>query len=177
MLELARKLADNDEKFFGGWILAGAEVKISGGAKSLVNKTLLSKAHKAMLEVDGLDAHGALVKSLRVFLVLPPGSSPQAAPGKEEITGELIAAHTFTAGDVAEYVAYTGDRNIIHTGERPIVPGLCLLAWLERALALETLDWRISFLSPVYAGDKVKVYASGGKFSAYVGRTRVFANK
>ena len=37
MLELAHKLADSDAKFFGGWVLAGAEAHIHQPAEAMDN--------------------------------------------------------------------------------------------------------------------------------------------
>ena len=157
MLELAHKLADSDAKFFGGWVLAGVEAHIHGEAVKLENNVLLAK-------------------ELRVFLVLPKrtlGTKPADAIA----AGECVARHVFTAQEIADYVAYTGDENIIHKGEHPIVPGLCMAAWLERELQLTELDWKLSFLSPVYAGDELRVYDDGEKLAAYVGAANVFVIK
>ena len=79
--------------------------------------------------------------------------------------------------EVRDYVAYTGDENIIHQGEHPVIPGLCMAAWLQQALQLTELDWRISFLAPVYAGDELAVYAAEQELAAYVGGFKVFAIK
>ena len=147
MLELAHKLADSDAKFFGGWVLAGVEAHIHGEAVKLENNVLLAKERKAMIQVLGTAADGS------------------------------VARHVFTAQEIADYVAYTGDENIIHKGEHPIVPGLCMAAWLERELQLTELDWKLSFLSPVYAGDELRVYDDGEKLAAYVGAANVFVIK
>lgn len=177
MLELAHQLADCDAKFFGGWILAGAEAHIHGRAVSLTNKVLLNKERRCIIQVEGKAGDGAAAKELKVFLVLPQkrlGSKPtaQAAP-----VGLLTAEHRFTAQEVKDYVAFTGDENIIHQGERPIVPGLCMAAWLQRELRLQELDWRVSFLSPVYAGDLLRVYRAERELRAYVGDANVFIIK
>lgn len=177
MLELAHKLADSDTKFFGGWVLAGAEAHIHGEAETLTNNVLLAKERKSIIQVLGTSADGQTAKELRVFLVLPKRTlgtkpAPQSMPA-----GACVAQHSFTVQEIADYVAYTGDENVIHKGEHPIVPGLCMAAWLQKALGLTELDWRISFLSPVYAGDELRVYDEGGKLTAYVGAANVFVIK
>ncbi len=177
MLELAHKLADSDAKFFGGWVLAGAEAHIHNEAAQLENRVLLAKERKAMIQVLGTAADGSVAKELRVFLVLPkqtPGSKPQP---QRTPAGKLVAQHVFTTQEIADYVAYTGDENIIHKGEHAIVPGLCMAAWLQSELQLSQLDWRISFLSPVRAGDALSVYADGGVLAGYVGAVNVFVIK
>ena len=201
MLELAHKLADNDTKFFGGWVLAGVEVHIHGTATQLENKTLLAKERKSMLQVVGTAADGSIAKELRVFLVLPKRQldstqsaavkaateqAPSAKPHSEAKesnahanahAGTLLAEHVFTVDEVRNYVAFTGDENIIHKGEHPIVPGLCMTAWLQSALAARELDWRVSFLAPVFTGDTLCVYQNGAELQAYVGSSNVFTIK
>lgn len=176
MLELARKLADNDECFFGGWIIAGVQVYINGPAEVLQNKTLLAKARKSILEVQGF-ASEQLVKSLRVFLVLPTGSAVKDSDAAAYDEALVQAHHVFTASEVQDYVAYTGDENIIHKGERPLVPGLCMLAWAQQELALTKLHWRVSFLSPVHAGEELVLVANEAGFTAYANENVAFEIK
>ena len=180
MLELAHKLADSDTKFFGGWVLAGVEAHIHGQANQLENRVLLEKETKCIIQVRGTTlVAGAeqLVKELRVFLVLPKNKLGTKTIEPEAPIGKLLVEHTFTVQEVRDYVAYTGDENIIHQGEHPIVPGLCMAAWLQQALLKQELDWRISFLTPVYTGDELKIYATEQELAAYVGSTKVFLIK
>lgn len=180
MLELAHKLADSDRKFFGGWVLAGVEAHIHGQATQLVNNVLLAKERKSIIQVLGTVSTPEgerMVKELRVFLVLPKAKLGSKPAAKEEPTGELVLEHSFTVLEVADYVAYTGDENIIHQSEHPIVPGLCMAAWLQQALQLQELDWRISYLRPVYAGDELKVYSSEQELAAYVQGFKAFSIK
>ena len=180
MLELAHKLADSDRKFFGGWVLAGVEAHIHGQATQLVNNVLLAKERKSIIQVLGTVSTPEgerMVKELRVFLVLPKAKLGSKPAAKEEPTGELVLEHSFTVLEVADYVAYTGDENIIHQGEHPIVPGLCMAAWLQQALQLQELDWHISYLRPVCAGDELKVYSSEQELAAYVQGFKAFSIK
>lgn len=176
MLELAHKLADSDAKFFGGWVLAGAEAQISGKAQQLANTVLLAKERKSIIRVQGKAADGSVAKELRVFLVLPQGRR-KAQPASDLPQGEPLLSHTFSMEEIEDYVAFTGDENIIHKGENPIVPGLCMAAWLQQALSLKQLTWRISFLAPVYAGDELRIYRSEASLQAYVGAANVFVIK
>ena len=176
MLELAHKLADSDRKFFGGWVLAGVEAHIHGQATQLVNNVLLAKERKSIIQVLGTDQQ-QVVKELKVFLVLPKQQLGSKAKVTEVPTGKLLVKHVFSVREVQDYVAYTGDENIIHQGEHPVIPGLCMAAWLQQALQLTELDWRISFLAPVYAGDELAVYAAEQELAAYVGSFKVFTIK
>lgn len=177
MLELAHKLADSDAKFFGGWVLAGVEAHIHGEAQELTNSVLLAKERKSIIRVLGTTADGSVAKELRVFLVLPKRELGMKQPEASFPRGECVARHVFTAQEIADYVAYTGDENIIHKGAHPVVPGLCMAAWLQKELRLASLDWKLSFLAPVYAGDELRVYADGAKLAAYVGAANVFVIK
>ena len=57
------------------------------------------------------------------------------------------------------------------------IPSCRGCAWLLRELALTELDWRISFLAPVYAGDELCIYRTEGQLAAYVGAINVFVIK
>ena len=141
MLELAHKLADSDRKFFGGWVLAGVEAHIHGQATQLVNNVLLAKERKSIIQVLGTVSTPEgerMVKELRVFLVLPKAKLGSKPAAQEEPTGELVLEHSFTVQEVADYVAYTGDENIIHQGEHPIVPVLFVILWMYTGTYLIT---------------------------------------
>lgn len=176
MLELAHKLADSDSKFFGGWVLAGVEAHIHGQATELMNQTLLEKERKSIIQVLGTRGE-AVVKELRVFLVLPKKQLGSKLTVDELPQGKPLLEHVFSVQEVRDYVAYTGDENIIHQGEHPIVPGLCMAAWLQQALQLQELDWRISFLCPVHTGDELKIYDAGSELQAYVRSSKAFSIK
>lgn len=177
MLELAHKLADSDAKFFDGWVLAGVEAHIHGVANELANTVLLAKERKSIIQVLGTAADGSVAKELRVFLVLPKRKLGNKTVEPQMPAGELVCEHIFTTQEIADYVAFTGDENIIHKGEHPVVPGLCMAAWLQKTLKLQQLDWRISFLAPVYAGDKLRIYRNDNVLSGYVEATNVFVIK
>ena len=176
MLELAKALAVCDDSFYGGWIMAGVEAHIKGRAVHYDNKLLLNKKTKSIFEVKGTTAFGTETKSLRVFLVMPQAGASTATQ-EAEFPGKLLLKHIFTKAEVDEYVAYTGDENIVHKGPKPLVPGLCMAAYLQQAFGLEQLDWRIAFKSPVYAGDELVVYTKEGQITAFVGERVAFLIK
>ena len=152
------------------------EAHIHGLATELENRVLLTKERKCIIQVLGTDQQ-QVVKELKVFLVLPKQQLGSKAKVAEVPTGKMLVKHVFSVQEVRDYVAYTGDENIIHQGEHPVIPGLCMAAWLQQALRLTELDWRISFLAPVYAGDELAVYAAEQELAAYVGSFKVFAIK
>lgn len=175
MLQLAQKLADCDSSFFGGWILAGVEAHIKGRAVQLQNKILMQKERKCIMEITGTTAFGTKIKSLRVFMVLPQEAGAQEF--QVEYPGKLLCKHSFTVDEIQRYVAYTGDKNVIHQGEHPIVPGLCMAAYLQEVLEAEQLDWRIAFKAPVYAGDELVVYGNEQQLTGFVHTTVAFVIK
>ncbi len=182
MIDLAHNLAKSDTKFFEGWVLAGATAHIYGGqADSWENTVVLSKERKSILRVIGKDKQGNIVKQLDVILVLPKGHFSAAKPQTAQkpavpITDKenLVAQHVFTEAEIVSYIERSGDENIIHKGPDAVVPGLCMAVWLQKALHLETLAWRFSFLAPVYIGDPLAVYQTDKGMEAYVGSVKVF---
>lgn len=176
MLELVRELAKADRKFFGGWILAGAEIKIKGPAEKFTLKTLLEKKRLTILEVTGLDAKANVAKSIKVTLLLPEKEAGRKIlAGVPE--GTLLAGHVFTAGDIADYAEKSGDDNIIHKCENPIVPGLFLVCALQHDMNLTSLNWEIRFLATLHAGEKVPFYEKDGLIAAWSGSVPVFTIK
>lgn len=179
MLELARKLSDCDAKYFGGWLIAGVEVKLKGEAEYLENGVILSKARRCVHEARGFNANGELVQSLRLFLVLPTGGSKDSMVDAESAQqlGEAIYSHRFSVEEIENYLSFTGDENIIHKGLRPLVPGICMLHGLKQHLGLRYLEWKVSFLAPVYAGEELNVHPVDKGFEGYVKKRRVFVVK
>ena len=100
MLELAHKLADSDAKFFGGWVLAGAEAHIHQPAEAMANQVLLAKERKSIIRVAGAAADGSLAKELRVFLVLPKHKLGKKPLEPEAIKGDLLIKHSFTTQEI-----------------------------------------------------------------------------
>lgn len=177
MIDLARKLSDCDEKYFGGWVLAGVEIKLQGKAETLENSVLLAKERRCVHEARGYDASGRLVQSLRLFLVIPKSISMAKVQEKVVPEGRLVYSHAFDSSEIEAYIAYTGDKNIIHKGEHPLVPGICMLYALQRFLQLKELDWKVSFLAPVYAGDEFQVFQTETGFTAYANQKQAFVVK
>lgn len=178
MLELAHKLADCDSSFFGGWVMAGCRAFIDGAAAAFSVDTHLPRPRRAVVTVQGLDAGGRLRKSLTVHLLLPRERLAVKPDNvADEATGALTAVHTFTKEEVEAYIAASGDENIIHKGDTPIVPGLCMAAWLQGYLKLDRLDWDIRFLSIVRTGDELTVYHEVDMLTGWVGRRRAFVIK
>ncbi len=173
MLELARALSACDVQFCDGWVLANVDALIKGEAVSYTGRVVSDKERRMILEVSGSDAAGQCQKSLRALLFLPgvlsqPHGSDggQAAASAADPCGAVLARHIFSVQEINAYLAASGDRNILHRGACPIVPGLCMLHWLQRFWHLRYLHWQAGFTAPVYADDAVAFYGSGRRITA-----------
>ena len=172
MLGLIRGLADCDEKFFGGWILARAQIDIDGRADTYVNKIVQQRRHRAVMQVQGAK-DGIVCQSMQVLLLLPDKDLMQHRADEHTAVqnSDILLTHRFTQQEIDAYVRQSGDENIIHKrrdNERVIVPGLCMAYFLQRQLKLTLLHWRISFLAPVFADDEVAFILADEIIKAYV---------
>lgn len=180
MLGLIRGLAECDERFFTGWVLARAEIAVDGAADDYINTVVAEKPRKVVMEVQGRRG-GVVCQRLRSLLVLPRQSLAARAV-KSSIPsigkGDLKAymRHTFTQAEIDDYTALSGDDNIIHKASagRAIVPGLCMAYFLQQKLKLKELHWTVSFLSPVFADDDVYFYKKDSCIEAYADGILVF---
>lgn len=182
MLGLIQKLADCDERFFGGWVLACVEIAVDGAADEYINASVSEKGRKAVIEVQGRSG-GVGCQRLRTLLLLPRHSLAAKAAGAsippaEDNSDGLKAdiRHVFTQAEIDDYTALSGDDNIIHKAGavRAVVPGLCMAYFLQRELNLKQLHWVVSFLSPVFAGEEVCFYRESSCIKAYACGRLVF---
>ena len=62
------------------------------------------------------------------------------------------------------------DTNSIHRGENPVVPGLCMIEHLWRALNKPLpLNWDVKFKMPAFAGEQIDIYKNGASLDGYCG--------
>ena len=178
MFRLIQGLANCDERFFRGWILARAELNIAANATKFTNEVLLQKKSKTVMMVSGFADEGELVQSLKVLLLLPSknlAKSPKAT--NNIIEGNVLCRHKFSLQEISDYILLSGDENIIHQTQNPIVPGLCMVYFLARMLHRYFLHWQVDFVVPVYAGDEVVFTHKDDFILAYVGKVLVFKIK
>ena len=173
MLELAQALAECDQELFKGWVIAGIDVMIGGKAEAYSNEILLRNKSRSVILVQGKNSSGKLVRQLKVLLLLPRQLGRIAAEG-EQLMEKPSYEHVFSAAEVAEYTALSGDENTIHRLQRPVVPGMLLLSWLQKAAHTAELNWKVRFLQPVYAGETVRCFVCEQTVTAYVNGTKVF---
>lgn len=180
MIKLIQKLADCDNSFFDGWLLARVEIHIRKDVDLFSNNLLLHKKNKAIMQVLGSDNTGKIQQELKTLLLLPKRAIVKSSNEKEdEFSKELmdkncIYEHCFNDDEIKKYVELSGDKNIIHQTKNPIVPGLLMALSLQNFLKLEMLHWQIDFLAPVFSEDVLRVYAVEDKLKAYVNGKNVF---
>lgn len=181
MLKLIQELANCDEKFFRGWLLVKADLQILGAAHKFTHKILWQRQHKCLMLVEGFNHYGKRMQSLQVLLLLMP---PNLATANLQINDALIYTlphiileHIFTKREINDYILLSGDKNIIHRGKTPIVPGLCMVYFLTQNLHQDTLHWQIRFNAKVYAEDKIIFTKEKNYFKAYVNDKLVFTIK
>ena len=63
----------------------------------------------------------------------------------------------------------------IHRGENPVVPGLCMIEHLWRALNKPLpLNWDVKFKMPAFAGEQIDIYKNGASLDGYCGGRELF---
>lgn len=176
MIKLIRNLANCDEIFFSGWILAHAQIILQGGAEFFSNNLLNATNRKAAFKVEGRDKDGDVRQSLKVLLVMPK-SSQTSSVRKMQQCGSFLSKRKFTIEQINEYIALSGDKNIIHQSEKPIVPGFLMVLYLYEEFFRAQTDWDVKFLYPVYSGDEIAFYQQGNTVNAYVHDVLAFTIK
>lgn len=181
MLKLIQELANCDEKFFRGWLLVKANMQILGTAHKFTHKILWQRQRKCLILVEGFNNDGKCMQSLQVLLLLLPKSlTINNLPINDEVIYTLphiISQHTFTKREIDDYILLSGDKNIIHQGANPIVPGLCMVYFLAQNLHQDTLHWQIRFNAKVYAEDKIIFTKEAKHIKAYANDKLVFSIK
>lgn len=167
MLRLARKLAECDQDYFSGWVMAGLDIKIEGCASDHQLEIAALKAKQAIIEVKGLDRDGGTVQVMRVILVKPDKLSSKKVQAAF-LHGTSFAEHKFTVNEIQEYLSYTGDQNRIHRCPLPVVPGIMMIDWIFKHLKLNRVKCRVKFLQPVFSGEQVCFYKEQHRVGAYV---------
>lgn len=175
MIKLIQNLAKCDEKFFSGWILAHARISLQGEAVFYNNNLLSATKQRAVFSVTGSDENNAVRQSLKVLLLLPK-TVQNTVSRKSEILGSFFGRKKFSTKQINDYIVLSGDKNIIHQGAEPIVPGLMMVLYLYNFFPAQT-NWDIRFLRPVYADDEVSFYRQGNIVNAYANDTLVFTIK
>lgn len=169
----ALALAVLAEEVPDGFYLAKQEFLFTGCLERNKNYALAGKIIK-MIQSDALDcltceatiSHaGETVLVLVSTLVRPKreneNNAAQSVEGQTCPSEQPIQRRSFSLGEIKRYTQLSGDRNGIHQGDHPVVPGmLCLLA-IEDALARQGIFCRrfsVQYKRPLYAGEDSALY-------------------
>lgn len=156
-----------------GFYLAKQDFLFTGRLEQNKNYALAGKIIK-IIERDALDcltcevtiSHaGETVLALVSTLVRPKreneNNTAQTVGGQTCTAEQPIQRRSFSPGEIMRYTQLSGDRNGIHQGDHPVVPGmLCLLA-IEDVLALQDIFCRrfsVQYKRPLYAGEDLALY-------------------
>ena len=128
---------------------------------------------------QGIDDTGEIVQSLNVKL-LKRKNEPEQWNGKgkwkekkdRKEEGEkninfplpyegVCRVLRISERQVEEYLQKTGDTNVIHRGERAVVPGLCIVSACFdscKEVFEKYVNMQVKFFKPVYVGEMIQVY-------------------
>lgn len=171
MLKLIGALADFNGPTYDGCVMAKAALKI----ENLDNADYATRPIKmAPPRMGVIEAYKEGSASLTVTLLRPlvrAGEMPEAVP-----QGEKLLSFVIDKDEINAYLDAVNDTNSIHRGENPVVPGLCMIEHLWRALNKPLpLNWDVKFKMPAFGGETIDVYKNGETLDGYCGGRELFS--
>ena len=89
-----------------------------------------------------------------------------AAPAVALPAAPPLRRLSFSAEEITNFVCRVGDTNVLHTGDRPLVPGLLMLERLATLLQPDSID--IRFHQPLWSGETLSLYLAGSLCTGFV---------
>ena len=168
--EVSRILAQlKGERFMGG-LIAKAVWRQGGEMKEPEGLTVL-RDRKDTVIACGRIGDTSLTLTMLLGRFDPKDLEKEIEAARAEAAKETSATggkpwHTFTPGEVAEFVRAVNDVNTIHQGEQPVVPGLLILEQLLRTPGYEDAkNLTLKFIRPAFSGEALTIAAGEkGKF-------------
>ena len=148
MLNLIKAAAGCKAESLMGKYLAKAELRLDGcNGEARAEITI----NKSSLSVIKSECKGSW---LRLYVMT--GRSNDTGSSPKRIMRNVCGAEeiVFSKEMVEEYLKLSGDTNIIHTGDNPVVPGLMIL---YKLLHHKDIEANARFYIPVYADEKLWV--------------------
>ena len=159
MLKLIRALSEYNGRTFDGAVMARAVIK----ASALENGDYSTRPVKmAPPRMGIIEAYKEGVASLTVTLLRPlvrAGEMPETVP-----QGEKQLSFVIDKPEINAYLDAVDDTNSIHRGEKPVIPGLCMIEHL----------WDVKFKMPAFAGEQIDIYKNGASLDGYCGGRELF---
>lgn len=170
MLKLIRALSEYNGPTYDGAVMARAVIK----ASVLENGDYSTRPVKmAPPRMGIIEAYKEGAASLTVTLLRPlvrAGEMPETVP-----QGEKQLSFVIDKPEINAYLDAVDDTNSIHRGENPVVPGLCMIEHLWRALNKPLpLNWDVKFKMPAFAGEQIDIYKNGASLDGYCGGRELF---
>ena len=169
--EVSRILAQlKGERFMGG-LIAKAVWRRGGEMKEPEGLTVLRDRKDTVIACGRV---GEISLTLTMLLgrfdpkdLKKEIEAARAEAAKEEAPTSGKPWHTFTPGEVAEFVQAVNDVNTIHQGEKPVVPGLLILERLLQTPGYEDASsLTLKFIRPAFSGEALTIAAEDkGKFT------------
>ncbi len=177
MLKLIGALADFNGPTYDGCVMAKAALKI----ENLDNAGYATRPIKmAPPRMGVIEAYKEGAASLTVTLLRPlvrAGEMPEVVP-----QGEKLLSFVIDKDEINAYLDAVNDTNSIHRGDNPVVPGLCMIEHLWRALNKpQMVDLLMvhgvypGFLLFGYGGETIDVYKNGEALDGYCGGRELFS--
>lgn len=108
---------------------------------------------------------GRRVSTLETDLLLGCHAAA-AAPAAAQPAVPPLRHLSFSAEEITGFVRRVGDMNVLHTGNRPLVPGLFILERLATLLQPDSID--IRFHQPLWSGETLSLYLAGSLCTGFV---------
>ena len=169
--EVSRILAQlKGERFMGG-LIAKAVWRQGGEMKEAEGLTVL-RDRKDTVIACGRIGNTSLTLTMLLGRFDPKELEKEIEAARAEAAKEMPETggkpwHTFTPGEVAEFVRAVNDVNTIHQGEQPVVPGLLILEQLLRTSEYEDAkNLTLKFIRPAFSGEALTIAeAEKGRFT------------
>lgn len=170
MLKLIRALSEYNGPTYDGAVMAKAAIR----ATNLDADDYLTRPIKmAPPRMGVMEAYKEGAASLTVTLLRPlvrTGEMPEEVP-----QGEKLLSFAINKEEINAYLDAVDDTNSIHRGDNPVVPGLCMIEHLWRALNKPLpLNWDVKFKMPAFADETIDIYKNGTKLEGYCGGRALF---
>lgn len=110
-------------------------------------------------------------------LIKVKGAKKHYKYAKESFVNSGARWRSFSAGEIKDFATLSGDPNPIHTGEKPVVPGMLLLLALEDEfpeLSKNRWQWNIQYLHPVRSNEEIEISGQRGIITGIVNQKKCF---
>lgn len=164
IIVLASALAAFNNGMYDGFLIGKIRLYIEGTIAAAKATAVKQKPNLAQLFVVGQNGQGEQSGTMEVLLV-NSRNAVQAAKGKPPVSLQHcrhseIVRHQFSKAEITNYLSQVQDTNPIHKGEKPVVPGILLLAFLYDNWKAASVNWEVRFYSPCFAEEEISWYAS-----------------